>query len=156
MSDAAAKRPKIGLKILFPAIAIACGSISLWISYKSQLSQYPIDAWWWEGTVGANHVSWDGEQDLLTSEGYYLVLTNGPAMKVGDKLHILQATNADGGSLTFHCLSHDRSSCYPIDLVVTFPLDTRTLNQGSVPAKDIQPGATEYLGAHSTSVQALR
>jgi len=111
-----------------------------WFVYMGRLDRYPVDLWWWEGIVGANTVALDGDQDLLTVDGHYIVLDKGATMKPGDNIYLLHASTADGdGSLTFHCLDKSRAQCANISLVINFPRDTRTLNQGHVPAKAPAP-----------------
>ncbi|MBM5458599.1 hypothetical protein H8F21_13600 [Pseudomonas sp. P66] len=116
-----------------------------WVKYKSSLDQYPNDMWWWEGSVGENTVALDGDQDLLTSDGFFLVLDGGPELKPGDSFYVLHATNDHSQGMTYHCASRDRDRCYPISQVITFPMDTFTLNQGLVAAKPASQSHIDYV-----------
>lgn len=134
--------------IFMLAIFISAVCYTAWVWHRSDITRYPTDDWWWEGTVAENILSPDGDQDLLTEEGYYLVLDQGPYQPVGTPLFILQASKSDGQFMTYHCPTKDRSACHAISQVITFPHETYTTNQGVVPVEAPRKSDLERLYPH--------
>lgn len=102
---------------------------------RPEVSKYPLDDWWWSGVVERNHASMDGNQDIITTEGFYFVVRTDDILTAGKDVHVLNAKSEDGTEKTFACSAKTRSHCTEITSVIRFPKATNTKMQGAVPIK---------------------
>lgn len=105
------------------------------VGWLDSPKRFPHDLQWWKGRVLKNFV-WhnDGNQDILTEEGHYVVVDWPRLLEPGDSFYLLHAASDDGGQRTFFCTERKREACGSLSLAVNPPFDADTLNQGFVPA----------------------
>lgn len=106
--------------------------------------RYPTDVQWWRGTVLKNFVwAYDGDQDIFTADGHYIVVDWPDLLEPGDTFYLLHAKSETGAQRTFFCTERKRESCGPLSLAVNPPFEAHTMNQGAVPPSAI---STQLIG----------
>lgn len=115
-----------------PLVAIG---VLIWMGWTDSPQRFPQDVQWWEGRVLHNFVWYrDGDQDILTEDGHYLVVDWPGLLEPGDSFYLLHAKASDGGQRTFFCTERKREACGSLSLAVNPPFEAHTFNQGVVPA----------------------
>lgn len=123
-------------RLLLPMLLVAASFLVggfLCVIGTDSPSRFETDVRWWQGRVAKNFKWLDGDQDILSDDGHYVVVDWPDTLEPGETFFLLHARNREGQQRTFFCLKQNRESCGPLSLAINPPFNANTLNQGFVP-----------------------